>query len=79
MGVCTGCSFVILPGPWFKRRMVRHLRRQEHNHDVCFLINIPRLSVGTLEKLLENVDMAGEREIQKNRELARRILGSALR
>ncbi len=77
VAVCTGCSFVVLPGPWFKKRTVRHLRQTEHNHDACVMIRIRREKVEVLRILLRNV--ADEREVQRVRALAKEILGDALR
>ena len=27
---CTGCGFLVCPGPYFRRRMIRHLRLLFH-------------------------------------------------
>jgi hypothetical protein len=36
-GVCTGCGWIVLPGPYFIRRCKRHLRLSHHNHDAIEL------------------------------------------
>lgn len=33
VGLCTGCKAIIQPGPYFMRRIFRHLRLWWHNHD----------------------------------------------
>ncbi len=37
-GICTGCRAVFLPGPYFMRRIKRHLNDGWHNHDAVRLI-----------------------------------------
>lgn len=43
IAVCTGCREKFYPGPYFHRRIVRHLRQWWHNHDAARLTRIRRV------------------------------------
>jgi len=38
VGICTGCWARINPGPYFTRRVVRHLNDGNHNHDAVEVV-----------------------------------------
>jgi hypothetical protein len=77
VGVCTGCSFVVVPGPWFKKRMVRHLRTIDHNHDACEMLRLSRGSVRKLLLLMKNMDLRGARELDMARAESRVLTGNS--
>jgi hypothetical protein len=48
IAVCTGCRAIVRPGPYFQRRIVRHLQLRWHNHDAGALLGVSREKLGAL-------------------------------
>lgn len=61
-GICTGCNQLFFPGPYFKRRVVRHLRLLFHNHDAVELITYRR-DITVVERVTAD---AGGSECEKS-------------
>ncbi len=41
-GTCMGCGHIFFPGPYFVRRVRRHLRLGFHNHDAVAWVFSPK-------------------------------------